>query len=75
MNTLTEIEAAAEALPPEQKEELMRFLARRVRAQATLRSESRPLARSKRGFPISEGRVPFNAEDVRQIEAEAELSR
>ena len=30
MNTLAEIEAAAESLPPEQKEELLRFLTARV---------------------------------------------
>ena len=32
MTNLIEIEAAAEALPPEQKEELFRFLARRLRS-------------------------------------------
>lgn len=31
MSTLLEIEAAAEALPPEQKEELVRFLTARLR--------------------------------------------
>lgn len=31
MTTLAEIEAAAEELPPEQKEELLRFLAARIR--------------------------------------------
>ena len=31
MSTLLEIEAASEALPPEQKEELFRFLAARLR--------------------------------------------
>jgi DNA-binding SARP family transcriptional activator len=31
MTTLAEIEAAAEELPPEQKEELLRFLAERIR--------------------------------------------
>jgi len=31
MSTLAEIETAAEALPPEQKEELIRFLAARSR--------------------------------------------
>jgi len=30
MNTLAEIEAAAESLPPEQKEELLRFLTARI---------------------------------------------
>ena len=32
MSTLLEIEAAAEALPPEQKEKLLRFLAECLRA-------------------------------------------
>ena len=32
MSTLLEIEAAAEALPPEQKAELLRFLAAHLRA-------------------------------------------
>ncbi len=31
MNTLSEIEAAAESLPPEQKEKLFRFLAEHLR--------------------------------------------
>jgi len=34
MSTLAEIEAAADALPPEQKEELIRFLASRLEASA-----------------------------------------
>lgn len=34
MSTLAEIESAAEALPPEQKEELFLFLATRLRADA-----------------------------------------
>lgn len=33
MSTLREIEAAAESLPPEQKQELLLFLATRLRAQ------------------------------------------
>jgi len=33
MRTLTEIEAAADALPPAQKQELLLFLAARLRAQ------------------------------------------
>jgi hypothetical protein len=35
MTTLTEIEAAADALPPEQKQELFLFLAARLRAGST----------------------------------------
>ena len=34
MNTLPEIEAAADALPPEQQQELLLFLAARLRAKA-----------------------------------------
>ena len=33
MTTLAEIEAAADALPPDQKEQLLLFLASRLRAQ------------------------------------------
>ena len=33
VSTLAEIEAAAESLPPEQKQELLLFLATRLRAQ------------------------------------------
>ena len=36
MSTLTEIEAAADSLPIEQKEELLRFLAMRLRKEWTL---------------------------------------
>ena len=35
MSNLGEIEAAADALPPEQKQELLLFLAARLRAQGT----------------------------------------
>jgi hypothetical protein len=45
MSTLPEIEAAAEALPPEQKEELLQFLAARLR----------PVERSERGARLVEG--------------------
>ena len=36
MSTLAEIEAAADSLPSEQKEELLRFLAMRLRKERTL---------------------------------------
>ena len=36
MSTLAEIEAAADSLPGEQKEELLRFLAMRLRRERTL---------------------------------------
>ena len=35
MNTLAEIEAAADALPSEQKEQLLRFLSERLRSSGT----------------------------------------
>jgi hypothetical protein len=35
MKSLANIEAAADSLPPQQKEELLRFLAERLRQQAT----------------------------------------
>ena len=45
MGTLLEIEAASEALPPEQKEELVRFLTVRLR----------PVEKSARGARLVEG--------------------
>ena len=45
MSTLLEIEAATEALPPEQKEELVRFLTVRLR----------PVEKSARGARLVEG--------------------
>ena len=71
MKSLADIEAAAESLPPEQKEELLRFLAARLREQTTPSTNSAPVSRSKRGFPISKGRLPFTSADVNRIEADA----
>ena len=45
MSTLLEIETASEALPPEQKEELVRFLTVRLR----------PIEKSARGARLVEG--------------------
>ena len=73
MNTLAEIESAAESLPSEEKQELLRFLTERLRAQRPKPSSLPRLARSKRGFPISKGRIPFSGEDVTRIEIETEL--
>lgn len=70
MKSLADIEAAAESLPPEQKEELLRFLAERLRQQTT-QTYSAPVSRSKRGFPISKGRLPFTSAHVTRIEVEA----
>lgn len=41
MSTLAEIQAAAEALPPKQKEELFRFLAAQLRSEATAPRKAR----------------------------------
>jgi hypothetical protein len=75
MNSLAEIEEAADSLPPEQKEELLRFLAERLREQASVPSRSITMSRSKRGFPISKGRAPFTSADVYRIEAETDSIR
>ena len=73
MSTLAEIKAAADSLPAEQKEELLRFLAERLRGRA---NDVGPLtiASSKRGFPVSKGRDLFTSAEVVEIELEAELS-
>jgi len=71
MSTLTEIEAAADRLPLEEKRELMLFLAVRLRADGAQMPE--PVVgfrRSERGFPISKGRRPFTSEEVARIEVE-----
>jgi hypothetical protein len=46
MTTLTEIEAAADALPPEQQQELFLFLAARLRAGSTVLPSPREFSRS-----------------------------
>lgn len=74
MNTLAEIEAAVESLPPDKKEELLRFLAARVRDQSASPSQRLKLASSKRGFPISKGRGPFTSADVARIESETDIA-
>jgi hypothetical protein len=73
MSTLAEIEAAAEALPREQKEKLFHFLATRLRSQESRRLEKTSFRRSRRGFPISPGRTSFASTDVARIEAEADV--
>jgi hypothetical protein len=70
MKSLADIEAAAEALPPEQKAKLLRFLAERLRQQPTAPSPSLKLSLSKRGFPVSTGLLPFTSGDVKRIEVE-----
>ena len=72
MNSLADIEAAVESLPPEQKAELLRFLAARVSDEVTATSQPLEFSRSKRGFPISRGGLPFTSADVTRIESEAD---
>jgi hypothetical protein len=47
MSTLSEIEEAADALPAEEKQELLLFLAARLRAQGVARREPRQFTREK----------------------------
>ena len=47
MSTLAEIEAAVDALAPEQKQELLLFLARRLRAEGTRPTEPRKYSREQ----------------------------
>ena len=47
MSTLAEIEAAADALTPEQKQELLLFLAARLRAQGIKLPEPRKFPREQ----------------------------
>ena len=54
MSNLAEIEAAADALPPEQKKELMVFLAARLRAQGTPMPEPRKVSRGQTAAWIAE---------------------
>ncbi len=72
MKRLAEIEAAVESLPPDQKEELLRFIAARLRDEPAAPSQQFELSRSKRGFPISKGRIPFTSADVARIESESD---
>lgn len=70
MKTLAEIEAAVESLPKDKQEELLRFIKTRLRNGDETHSHDVTFGRSKRGFPISNGRVPFTSADVNLIESE-----
>jgi hypothetical protein len=54
MSNLAEIEAAADALSPEQKQELMLFLGARLRAQRCRMPESRKFSREQMDAWIAE---------------------
>jgi hypothetical protein len=47
VSTLSEIEAAADGLPPEQQQEFLLFLAARLRAQGAKRPEPRKFSREQ----------------------------
>ena len=54
MSNLAEIEAAADALPPEEKQELMLFLAARLRAQGAQMPQPRKFSREQTAGWIAE---------------------
>jgi hypothetical protein len=54
MSTLAEIEAAADALPPEQKQELMLFLAARLRENGARLPDPRKFTRELMAAWIAE---------------------
>ena len=69
MSTLFKIEAASEALPPEQKEELVRFLTARLRPNEKFARGAR-LVEGPNGTLLLEappGAPPMNTETVKQM--------
>src|SRR5262249_12358247 len=70
VSTLAEIEAAVELPPPNEKEQLLRFIAARLRDETATPYQQVELSRSSRGFPISKGRVRFTSADVPRMESE-----
>lgn len=54
MSSLAEIEAAADALPPEEKQQLLLFLAARLRAQGARMPEPRKFSREQMASWIAE---------------------
>jgi len=70
VKTLAEIEAAVESLPKDKQEELLRFIEARLRNGGAAHSHEVILAHSKRGFPISNGRIAFTSADVNLMESE-----
>jgi hypothetical protein len=69
MSTLIEIEAATDALPPEQQEELFRFLTARLRPMAKFTRGAR-LVEGPNGTLLLEappGAPPMTTETVKQM--------
>jgi hypothetical protein len=62
MSTLAEIEAAADALPPEQKQELILFLARRLRSAGAPMPQPRKFTREQ-----IEGWIAQDEADMRKF--------
>lgn len=66
-----EIEAAIELLSQEKKVELIRLLAAYLHNKPEAPHQSSGFTKSKRGFPISKGRVRFTSADVARIDSES----
>ena len=68
MDTLAEIEAAAEALPPEQKEQLLRFLAQRLRRPDKQRRKARLLRQGDDALlEAPPGAPPMTPDNVKRM--------
>jgi len=68
VNTLSEIEAAAESLPPEQKEKLIRFLAGRLHASAQKSRKARLVRRDNDVLlEAPPGALPMTPENVKRL--------
>ncbi|HWN95435.1 MAG TPA: hypothetical protein VNT99_10415 [Methylomirabilota bacterium] len=68
MSTLAEIESAAEALPPEQKTELIRFLAARLRLADSPSRKARLVREGDDVFlEAPPGAPPMTTESVKQM--------
>lgn len=74
VKTLAEIEAAVDSLPKDKQEELLRFIEVRLRNGATTSPQSSSLGHSRRGFPVSKGRMPFTSADVTRIDSESDAT-
>jgi len=63
MDSLDEIEKAADALPPEQKQELLLFLAARLRAGGARLPEPRKFSREQIASSIAEDQADLERLD------------
>ena len=68
MSTLVEIETAAEALPPEQKEELVRFLAAQLRPACTAPQKARLVRQGDDSLlEAAQDAPPMTPENIRRM--------